>query len=99
VLTAIAMARSLPLWIVPLIALREILQALVAIGTRTVPALRRGLRFKFRANLLGKGTTVLQFITIGAILLDKPGQITLALATAGLGLVAAIVYVGRALKD
>ncbi|HLY76149.1 MAG TPA: CDP-alcohol phosphatidyltransferase family protein [Planctomycetota bacterium] len=97
VLTAIAVSRSLPLWIVPLVALREILQTLVAIGAKTLPLFRKSLRFRFGANILGKATTVLQFITIGAILLNKPGQILLALTTAGLGLIAVAVYVGRAL--
>jgi phosphatidylglycerophosphate synthase len=97
VLTTIAIARSLPLWIVPLIALREILQTLVAISAKIVPALRKRLRFKFGANLLGKATTVAQFLTIGAILLGKPGQIPLAIATAVLGLVAVGVYVRRAI--
>lgn len=97
VLIAITTARSLPAWIVPLIALREILQTLVAIGSKAVPALRRRLRFRFGANVLGKATTVAQFLTIGAILLDKPGQIPLAALTAGLGLVAVGVYIRRAL--
>jgi phosphatidylglycerophosphate synthase len=38
VLLAITVAGSLPLWLVPLIALREILQTLVAVGSRTLPA-------------------------------------------------------------
>jgi len=97
VITAIALARLLPLWIVPLVALREILQTLVAIAAKTVPALGKRLRFRFGANVLGKATTVSQFITIAAILLDKPGQVPLALATAGLGLIAVVVYVRRAL--
>jgi len=97
VLTAVAVSRSLPLWIVPLIALREILQTLIAVGSKTVPALRRRLRFKFGANVLGKATTVLQFITIAAILFDQPGRMALAMATATLGLIAVAVYVGRAL--
>jgi len=97
VLTAIAVARSLPLWIVPLLALREILQTLIAVGAKTIPALRRRLRFKFRANVLGKATTVCQFVAIGDVLLDRPGQIPLAMATAALGLVAVVVYVRRAL--
>lgn len=97
VLIAVTTARSLPAWIIPLIALREILQTLVAVGSKAVPALRRRLRFRFGANVLGKATTVLQFLTIGAILLDKPGQIPLAAATAGLGLIAVAVYVRRAL--
>ncbi|HVR86819.1 MAG TPA: CDP-alcohol phosphatidyltransferase family protein, partial [Planctomycetota bacterium] len=96
-LFAITAARALPLWLVPLIALREILQTLVAVGTKAVPALRGRLRFKFGANVLGKATTVAQFLAIGAILLDKPGRIPLALAAAGLGLGAVVVYVRRAL--
>ena len=96
-LTAITSARSLPLWLVPLIALREILQTLVAIGAKAVPALREGLHFKFGANVLGKATTVTQFLSIAAILLHRPGQIPLALAAAGLGLIAVVVYVRRAL--
>lgn len=97
VLLAITVAGSLPLWLVPLIALREILQTLVAVGSRTLPALRRRLRFKFRSNVLGKATTVAQFLTIGALLLHKPGALPLALATAALGMVAVGVYVRRAL--
>jgi phosphatidylglycerophosphate synthase len=99
VLTAIAMARLLPLWIVPPIALREILQTLVTTGAKTVPALRERLRFKSGANVLGNATTVSQFVTIGAILLDKPGDIPLAMSTTGLVLFAVVVYVRRALKN
>jgi phosphatidylglycerophosphate synthase len=95
-LAAITVARSLPWWIVPLIALREILQTLIVGATRLVPAIRKRLRPRFKANVLGKLTTVVQFVTIGAILLDKPGQIPLAMATAGLGLISVVVYVRRA---
>ena len=96
VLAAITVAHGLPIWIIPLIALREILQTAIVGATRLLPALRRRLRPKFRANVLGKATTVVQFITIAAILLGWPHQIALALATAGLGLVAVVVYVRRA---
>lgn len=97
VLAAITVARSLPLWLIPLIAIREILQTLIVVSTRILPAVRRRLHPRFRANVLGKITTVAQFITIAAILLDKPGQIPLAIATGGLGLVAVGVYLRRAL--
>jgi phosphatidylglycerophosphate synthase len=96
-LAAITSARSLPLWLVPLIALREILQTLVAVGAKAVSALRERLHFKFGANVLGKATTVTQFLSIAAILLHWPGQIPLALAAASLGLVTVVVYVRRAL--
>jgi phosphatidylglycerophosphate synthase len=97
VLAAITVARGLPLWIIPLISLREILQTLIVGATRVIPAVRRRLRPRFRANLLGKATTVVQFLTIAAILLDWPYQIPLAIATAVLGLIAVAVYVRRAM--
>ena len=97
VLIAITAAHSLPWWIIPLIALREILQTLIVAATRALPALRQRLRPRFKANVLGKLTTVVQFVTIGAILLNKPGVIPLALATAGLGVIAVAVYVRRAM--
>jgi cardiolipin synthase len=97
VLAAIAVTRHPPLWILPLVALREILQALIAVAARTVPALGRCLRFRFRANLLGKSATVAQFLTIGAILLSPGWQIPLAITTAALGVIAVVIYVRRAL--
>jgi phosphatidylglycerophosphate synthase len=97
VLVAITHSHGLPLWIVPLIALREILQTLIVGATRVIPAVRDRLRPRFRANLLGKATTVVQFLTIAAILLDWPYRIPLAFATAALGLIAVAVYVRRAL--
>jgi phosphatidylglycerophosphate synthase len=97
VLLAITLSRGLPLWIIPLIAFREILQTLITGSTRVIPAARRRLRPRFRANLLGKVTTIAQFLTIAAILFQRPGQIPLALATAGLGLLAVVIYVRRAL--
>src|SRR5688572_16696283 len=96
VLAAITVAHGLPLWIIPLIALREILQTLIVGATRLVPAVRRRLRPKFRANVLGKATTVAQFFAIAAILLGWPHQILFASVAAGLGAVAVVIYVRRA---
>lgn len=98
VVVAITVAHRLPLWIVPLLALREILQTAIVGARPLVPLLRRRLRPRFRANVLGKLTTVLQFLAIAAILLDKPGQMALVAATAALGLVAVVVYVRRSLS-
>jgi cardiolipin synthase len=98
VLVAITAAHALPWWIIPLIALREILQTLIVAATKLLPPLRQRLRPRFRANILGKLTTVVQFVTIGAILLNRPGAIPLAFATALLGLIAAAIYVRRALR-
>ena len=90
-------AHDLPLWTIPLIGLREFLQTLVVASTRMIPAVGRRLRPRFRANILGKMTTIAQFVTMTAILLHGPGQVPLAIATAGLGLLAVAVYVRRAL--
>jgi phosphatidylglycerophosphate synthase len=97
VLIAVTVAHDLPLWIVPLIALREILQTMIVTARQVIPDLKHRLRPRFRANVLGKLTTLAQFATIAAILLSKPGQVPLAVATALLGLVSTIVYVRRAL--
>lgn len=96
--TAITVAQGLPLWTIPLISAREILQTVVLAGTRTLPALRKRLRPRFRANVLGKAVTVTQFIAVGAILLKSPLQVPLAVATAILGTIAVSVYVLRALE-
>jgi len=96
--TAITVAHDLPLWMIPVISAREILQTAVLAATRTVPAIRRRLRPRFRANVLGKATTVAQFITIAAILLKTPVQIPLAIFTGVLGMIAVTVYVLRAME-
>lgn len=95
-LAAVTLAHGLPLWLIPLIALREILQTLIVASTRVVPAVRKRLQPRFRANILGKLTTVAQFITIAAILFHQGRPIPLAIGTAVLGLVAVGVYVRRA---
>jgi len=95
-LAAITVAHRLPLWIIPVISARELLQTAVVAGTRVLPALARRLRPRFRANVLGKATTVVQFITVGSILLKAPGRIALAIASGLIGLIAVVVYVLRA---
>jgi phosphatidylglycerophosphate synthase len=97
VLLAVCVAHDVPLWLVPLIALREILQTLLAVAVRLRPAFRKRLRFRFGAHALGKATTVAQVLTIAAILLGSPLQLPLAFLTAGLALAAVAVYVRRAL--
>jgi phosphatidylglycerophosphate synthase len=94
--TAITIAHGLPVWMIPLIAARELLQTAVLAGTRAIPALRRHLRPRFRANVLGKAVTVAQFATVTAILLKSPLQVPLAVLTAILGAIAVGVYVLRA---
>jgi len=98
VLAAVTLSRHLPLWLIPLIALREILQTVILIGIKPLPRFRDRLRPRFRSNVLGKLVTVFQFLTIGSLLLGAPATIPLAFASGALGLVAAGVYFARAMR-
>jgi cardiolipin synthase len=95
-LAALAVAFRLPAYLLPLIAAREILQTLAAVGSKILPALRGRLRFEFRAAIVGKAATASQFLSIGAILAKSPWTLTFSVMTGVLGLVAAAYYVGRA---
>ena len=97
-LTAVTVTMSSPLYLLPLIATREILQTLAALASRLIPSLRTRLRFQFKAALLGKLTTIAQFLAIGALLLDHPWKSEIALLTALLGLSAGGLYILRALR-
>jgi phosphatidylglycerophosphate synthase len=97
-LAAVTVSRHLPLGLIPLIGLREILQTMVLVGLKPLPGFRERLRPRFRANLLGKMVTVLQFLTIGALLLDAPGQRILVAASAVSGVLAVAVYVARSMR-
>jgi cardiolipin synthase len=92
---AIAVTHPVPLWVLPLVALREILQTLAIGVARLIPSVRRRVRVKFRANVLGKLSTVAQFLTIGAILLHSPAQVPLAIGTAAVGALSTAVYIRR----
>jgi phosphatidylglycerophosphate synthase len=92
---AIAVSHPVPLWLLPLVALREILQTLAIGAASAIPSVRRRVRVKFRANVLGKLSTVAQFLTVGAILLRSPAQVPLAIGTGVLGALAAAVYIRR----
>jgi len=98
VLLALAAALRPPLYLLPLIAAREILQTLAAAGTRLVPAFRRRFQFPFRAAAIGKAATVFQFLSIAALLGRSETAVPLSIATGVLGCAAAGVYVFRAWK-
>lgn len=83
-----------PLWALGLIVSRDVGQLLGALVRLLVPAFRRK-SYAFRANWLGKATTVAQFAAGLALLLRSPLSGPLAVAAGGLGLVALAVYVRR----
>lgn len=95
-LAAVWTARQPPWVVLPLVATRELLQAPLVLAYHLVPALRRHGRYEFRAALLGKATTVFQFLAVAAILFAHPLTYAFALLAALSGALAVAVYVVRA---
>jgi hypothetical protein len=79
-----------------LIVARELIQLPMSIVYRTIPTLRRWLRYDFRASVLGKAATIAQFLAIAALVVDLPATLPISLAFA-LGILALIDYVRRAI--
>jgi cardiolipin synthase len=95
VLLGIYLTHRPPAALLLLIITRELLQVSMLAVYKAVPSLRRGPAYDFKANVLGKATTVLQFLTTGLLLLDQPVARPLAMACAALGLCAVAVYLNR----
>lgn len=84
-----------PARLVGLLLLREWLQLASITIYALAPRLRRQGRYNYRANNLGKATTVLQFATAMVILLGRPAPWGLASVTAGLGVCSLATYIAR----
>jgi CDP-diacylglycerol--glycerol-3-phosphate 3-phosphatidyltransferase len=97
VLAAIYFERRPPLWLLALIMSRELIQLPMSALYRFSPALQHWVHYDFRASALGKAATVMQFLAVGALLLDSPVVTTLAWVTLGVGLAAIADYLRRAI--
>ena len=96
VLAALHVERGVPLWLLALIVTRELLQLPMAVVYRIIPTLRHWLRYDFRASHLGKAATIMQFLAIGTLVMGWPASVPCAWGAFGLGIVALIDYVRRA---
>jgi cardiolipin synthase len=97
VLAALYVQRRAPLALLALIMTRELLQLPMVLVYRTSATLRRWLRYDFRASLLGKGATVVQFLAVCALILNAPVAWRLAVLAFALGLLALGDYIRRAI--
>jgi phosphatidylglycerophosphate synthase len=97
VLVALYVQRRAPLGLLALIVTRELLQLPMALVYRTSATLRRWLRYDFRASILGKSATVVQFLAVSAIILDAEASWRLAIMAFVLGLCALGDYIRRAI--
>lgn len=96
VLGAIWVATRPSLLLLALIVMRELVQLPLSLVYALVPSLRRWLRYDFRASLLGKAATVLQFFAILALLYRDPSAPVFAATSLAVGLLALGDYIRRA---
>jgi phosphatidylglycerophosphate synthase len=97
VLAALYVQRHVPLSLLALVVGRELLQLPMAAVYRTSPTLRRWLQYDFRASILGKSATVVQFLAVSAIILDAEAALRLAIMAFVLGMFALGDYIRRAI--
>lgn len=96
VLAALYFQRGVPLWLLAVIVARELMQLPMVVVYRLFPTLRHWLRYDFRASHLGKAATIIQFLAIGCLVMGWGAAIPLAWGAFGVGLVALLDYVRRA---
>ena len=96
VLGALHFQRGVPLWLLAVIVARELMQLPMVVVYRLFPTLRHWLRYDFRASHLGKAATIIQFLAIGSLVMGWAAAVPLAWGAFGVGLVALIDYVRRA---
>jgi phosphatidylglycerophosphate synthase len=90
---AVVWAVQPPLWILPVLGAREILQIPLLAALRLRGSLRR---FDFRAAPAGKLATALQFAAVVALLCRHPLALPLAVAAGVVGAASVAVYAARA---
>lgn len=95
VLGGLHFERGVPLALLAMIVARELLQLPMVIVYRLSATLRRWLRYDFHASPIGKTATIIQFLTITALILGLPAR-ALALMSGLLGLGALGTYLWRA---
>ncbi|MES1205342.1 MAG: CDP-alcohol phosphatidyltransferase family protein [Pseudomonadota bacterium] len=98
VLAAIWVRSRPPLALLALILGRELAQLPLSVIYAAIPALRRWLRYDFRASVLGKAATVLQFAAITALLFDDTTAWGMAAVSFFVGMLALGDYLRRAIQ-
>lgn len=87
-----------PLSLLGLILARELVQFPLSLVYAAIPALRRWLRYDFRASVLGKAATVSQFAAVSALLFRSRISWWAAGVSCTVGLLALADYIWRAVK-
>lgn len=87
-----------PLGLLALILGRELVQLPLSLVYAAVPALRRWLRYDFRASPPGKAATILQFCAIVALIFHSRFSLAVAWAAFAMGMIALTEYIWRAVQ-
>lgn len=100
---AVYLLRRPPLYQALMLLVRELLQVPMILfyfvrGLPVMPQRLRRFRFDFRANVLGKATTVTQFVALLWLLLGLPGALALAVTAASVAAAAIASYVVRGVR-
>ena len=99
VLVAVWVSRAPPLWMAVVASAREVVLLPLVIARFTVPRLRNG-RIPWRALVLGKATTVMQFALFAAVLAEwRSAWLPLTIACGVLGVGAGAQYSLRAWRS
>jgi phosphatidylglycerophosphate synthase len=98
-LGAIFYAQRPEAWLLVAIGARELLQGVLWAGWRFVPNAQPLRNFDFRAAMVGKTATVLQFATVYLLMANHPLTEVFALTTCGVGIAAALYYLRRAMQE
>ena len=81
-----------------LILARELAQVPLSLVYAASPSLRRWLRYDFRASVLGKAATVLQFAAIATLMFQLRAAPLFAVAAFVVGVLALVDYIRRAVR-
>lgn len=99
VLVAVWVTRQPPLWMAVVASTREVVLLPLVIARLSVPRLRNG-GIPWRAMVLGKATTVMQFVLFAAVLAGwRAAWMPLAVSCGVLGVGAGLQYSARAWRS
>lgn len=88
-----------PAWAMAVLLLRDVVQTLLLLGYRAARGRAAIDAIDYHANPWGKATTVVQFLTLTAVVFDLAAAVPLAVLAGGLGLMAVAVMARRVLRQ
>jgi phosphatidylglycerophosphate synthase len=97
VLTGVYLYFRPALLVLVFILTRELLLLVLFVVYHSLPSLR-GSHYNYRAHAVGKANTVVQFLTVTALLVQNAAAWPLSILCVALGIASAVVYGARGLK-